>query len=85
MSTSRAKKWAIGIGGFVGLVIWVFDYDFFFNVGGPATPISHAIMRVFHLQGAEYPFPLLVPFLMLVGAGVGIGAVAAKLMSRSSA
>jgi hypothetical protein len=83
-SPSRGKKWAIGMGGFIGLLVWIFDYDFFLNAGGPATPVSNAILKAFHLQALGYPFLLLVPLLVLVAGGAGIGAVAAQLIHRPS-
>jgi hypothetical protein len=32
-------------GAVAGLVAWLYDYNFFLNAGGPATPMSMAIIR----------------------------------------
>jgi hypothetical protein len=61
--------------GSVGLLIWLYDYDFFSNAGGPAAPISSAILRALVLQSMEYPVPLLVPPMVLVILGIAIGAI----------
>ena len=71
-------------GGLLGLLVWVYDYDFFFNAGGPATPVSNALLKALHLQTLEYPFPVLLPLLMLVIAGTVVGAAVARFLPRSS-
>ncbi len=42
------KAWLKGglIGGIIGALIWLYDYDFLLNMGGPSTPISDSI-RIF--------------------------------------
>jgi hypothetical protein len=76
------KKLAPIIGGIIGLLVWCWDYDFFLNAGGPATPVSEAILRASHLSGIEYPFQVLVPLLVLVVSGAGIGALIGKINWR---
>lgn len=56
------------IGGFVGFLIFFYDYDFFLNFGGPSTPISNFISNFFHFQDKLF-FPAL--FLILFGSAMG--------------
>lgn len=58
----------------------MYDFDFFVNAGGPATPISKAILRALQMQNAEYPFPVVVPMFLLVASGAGAGAVIATIL-----
>lgn len=81
---TRCKKLFPVIGGIIGLLVWGWDYDFFLNPGGPSTPVSNAILRIFHLQTMEYPIPVFLPLFVLVIAGVGIAAVAMKVTRRST-
>ena len=80
----RATNWVMATGGLIGLLVWIYDYDFFLNAGGPATPISSAILRILHLQSMEYPTPLLVPPIVLVIGGIAIGAVVVRLLRLAS-
>src|SRR5689334_21594406 len=78
----KRKKAPVVIGGIFGLLLWCWDYDFFLNAGGPSTRVSDAILRILHLQGAEYPVPVLLPLLILVVAGAVIGVFAANALQR---
>ena len=63
-------------GAAAGLMVWGYDYNFFLNAGGPATPISRAILRISHLQGAAFPVSVLWPMMVLVVLGTGLGLAA---------
>jgi hypothetical protein len=73
MLKRKRPLWMASWGAAAGLLVWGYDYDFFLNAGGPAAPISHAILRISHLQGAEFPVPVLWPMLVLVILGTGLG------------
>lgn len=75
MWNKRRRLWMTVAGAAAGLLIWAFDYDFFLNAGGPAAPISRAILRASHLSAAEFPVPVLWPMLVLVTLGTGVGFV----------
>jgi len=69
----RAKP--IALGAIAGLAIWLFDFDFFINAGGPDTPISDFICGLFELAycccgTSNMPVPPLV--LSAVGASSGL-------------
>jgi hypothetical protein len=70
-----------GAGALAGLAVWAYDYDFFINAGGPATPITDAILRLTHLQGAGFPVTLLWPLIVLIGVGVFFAAVVARFVT----
>lgn len=76
----RTTTWIITAGGLTGLLVWVYDYDFFLNAGGPAAPLSEAILRTLHLQSTAYPVPVLVPLVVLVTAGFLLGAGLVRLL-----
>lgn len=82
MKRQRSAKWPVLFGAVAGLLVWMFDYDFFLNAGGPATPISTAILRALRLQGVAYPLGTLVPMILLVVTGADAGAVIAILLRR---
>ena len=65
----------IFIGALSGLFIWVADFDFFINFGGPETPLSDFLCKLMGLQycccgltNMKYP-PML---LFVVGGAVGL-------------
>ena len=70
----------ITVGASIGLLLWLYDYDFLLNAGGPETPISDYLRsfaaRVFRTepygstQWYVYYFPPLA-FLMVVGSLTG--------------
>lgn len=69
----KRQLWMIYAGAAAGLLVWCDDYDFFLNAAGPAAPISQAILRISHLQGAPFPVPVLWPMLVLVLSGTALG------------
>lgn len=73
MLKKKLQLWMTCGGATVGLLVWAYDYDFFLNAAGPAAPISQVILRISHLQGAEFPVPVLWPMLVLVILGTGLG------------
>lgn len=78
----RSGKWIVIGGGAAGLVVWLWDHDFLLNAGGPAAPVSDALLRVLHVTNLEYPFPVILPLLVLIGAGLAIGAGVSRLVTR---
>ena len=62
------------IGAALGLLIWMYDYDFFFNAGGPETAISNAMLRFAGLTDLPYPYPVMLPCLILAATGFAMGA-----------
>ena len=84
MRRGATQRWLVSIGAAAGLLVWLYDYDFFLNAGGPAAPISNALLRATHLQGAAYPMPVLVPLLVMILSGAAAGAVIAIVVNRSS-
>jgi hypothetical protein len=64
----------------MGLLIWLYDYDFFFNAEGPEAPVSGTILKALHLETIEYPVPVLVPPIVLVILGIAIGATGIRLL-----
>lgn len=73
MVKRRRELWIASWGAAAGLLVWGYDYDFFLNAAGPAAPISQAILRISHLQGAQFPVPVLWPMMVLVLLGTGLG------------
>jgi len=70
-------------GAVAGLLVWLYDYNFFLNAGGPATPWSMAILRASHLQQANALVFVLWPLGVLMGLGAALGFVLARLLARS--
>ena len=75
----RMKRWPMLVGLVAGLFIWVYDYDFFLNPGGPATPISIAILRGSHLEHSHVLVFMFWPLCILMSLGAAIGFVTSKL------
>ena len=67
------RKWMITVGILAGLLVWVYDYEFFLNAGGPATPISIAILKACGLAESPYPINVFWPLCALVIAGAILG------------
>ena len=74
------RAWLKGglIGGVVGFLIWLYDYDFLLNMGGPYTPISNYINIIIigtdaglGLFGAFFPLLALIIFGFILGALIG--------------
>ena len=75
----RMKRWPMLVGVVAGLFTWVYDYDFFLNPGGPATPISIAILRGSHLEHSSVLVFMFWPLFILMSLGAGIGFVMSRL------
>lgn len=73
MLKSRRQLWMAWGGAAAGLLVWAYDLDFFLNAAGPAAPISNVILRVSHLQGAQFPVPVLWPMIVLFALGAALG------------
>jgi len=73
MLKSRRQLWMTCGGAAAGLLVWAYDFDFFLNASGPAAPISQSILRVCHLQGAQFPVPVLWPMIVLLALGTALG------------
>jgi len=80
----RVTNWIMVTSWLIGLLLWIYDYDCFFNAGGPAAPISGAILRALHMQSMEYPVPLLVPPMVLVLLVIAMGATGIRLLRSFS-
>ena len=63
----KLKKKIAAAGFLFGYAIWLYDYDFLLNVGGPSTPISDSICEVLGLSMCCCGRPaMLVPLFVLV-------------------
>jgi hypothetical protein len=69
----RVQIWATALGMFAGLLVWLYDYEFLLNAGGPAAPISTAIIRVSGLENADMAIIVLWPLFVLVIIGALLG------------
>jgi hypothetical protein len=77
-SAIRGRRWPIAAGGVLGLLVWLYDYDFFLNAGGPAIPISRFILRVSRLENASAIVFLTWPLCVLVLLGAFAGFLVSK-------
>lgn len=73
MLKRRRLLWMMCAGAAAGLLVWGYDYNFFLNAAGAAAPISEAILRISHLESAEFPVRVLWPMAVLVILGIGLG------------
>ncbi len=64
-------------GALLGWFVWLYDYDFLLNVGGPETPLSNAIRRSLGLTYSGDICALVAPPLLLMLTGGGAGLVCA--------
>ena len=78
----RIGKWAILVGIFAGLLVWVYDYEFFLNAVGPAAPISTEIIKICHLENANPAIIMLFPLFVLVITGVAVALSIASFIRR---
>jgi hypothetical protein len=69
----RRRRWPIAAGAVAGLLVWLYDYDFFLNAGGPATPVSRTILRVTGLENAPAIVYIAWPLCVLVLLGTAAG------------
>jgi hypothetical protein len=88
------KSWLKGglIGGVLGILIWLYDYDFLLNAGGANTPISDSIRIFFggllNIQGSsgELSTMPLSPFfslILLIFAFLILGLVIGLLINKT--
>lgn len=70
------------LGAAAGFLVWLYDYDFLLNAGGPATPISNAILSATHLSHAGALVVLFWPLVLLICIGATIGLVAKAWIFR---
>ena len=70
----------LGAGSLAGIVVWAYDYDFFLNAGGPATPITNTVLRLSHLRGVGFSVTLLWPLVVLIGLGTIVAAVLSRFV-----
>jgi hypothetical protein len=63
----------------VGALAWLYDYDFFLNAGGPATPMSTAILRATGLEHGNVLVIVFWPLLVLVLSGAVLGFAVSRL------
>lgn len=86
-TSSRGGYWVKGgvIGACFGLFIWVYDYDFLLNAGGPSTPISDYIRALFNIvpwkRGAAFP-PLYILITLFGTFGIVTGYLYDKYKNR---
>ena len=78
----RIGKWAILVGMLAGLLVWLYDYEFFLNAGGSAAPISTEIIKICHLENANSAIIMLFPLCVLVLTGVTVALSIARFIRR---
>lgn len=66
---SRLDFWEPVLGLFIGFLVWLYDYDFLLNAGGPEAPISEALRKLLDAEQWSPSAPLYI--FMLIGAGIG--------------
>jgi hypothetical protein len=81
----QVRRWPIVAGAAAGAIVWIYDYNFFLNAGGPATPISMAILSATGLERANVLVFMFWPLLVLVLIGAALGFGAARLQATRSA
>ena len=69
------------VGALAGLLVWIYDYQFFLNAGGAATPISAAILRLSRLEQANVLVFILWPAVVLTAIGAGVGFLISSLIA----
>jgi hypothetical protein len=68
-------------GALAGLFVWIYDYQFFLNAGGAATPISTAILRLSRLEQANVLVFMLWPLVVLMAIGTGLGFLLSSIVA----
>jgi fatty acid/phospholipid biosynthesis enzyme len=63
----------------------VYDSDFFLNAGGPAAPMSTAILTASHLRDANALVIVFWPLAVMMAIGAGVGFVAKHLINYARA
>ena len=66
-----------------GVLVWAYDHDFFLNPGGPGTPISDAIARVFGLADEHWLILVFWPGAILLALGGIAGCCLGAILSRT--
>ncbi len=56
----------IMFGAIAGALIWLYDYDFLLNMGGPSTPISDSIRDFFQIS----IYDAFKPLFILISLGI---------------
>lgn len=79
----RIERWATALGMLAGLLVWLYDYEFFLNAGGPAAPISTAIIKISGLENAAMAIIVFWPLLALVIIGAISGFCLARAFGRA--
>ena len=72
-------KWEPIAGIVLGLLVWVYDHQFFANAGGAPAPISHAILVATQFQSSGPLVYLFWPGFVLAGLGGVVGFFASLL------
>jgi hypothetical protein len=84
-SPITSARWLAAIGAVAGLVAWVYDHDFFLNAGGPAAPMSTAILTASHSRDANALVIVFWPLAVMVAIGAGVGLVSKLLINSARA
>ncbi|MBX4189957.1 hypothetical protein KW791_01515 [Candidatus Parcubacteria bacterium] len=63
------------IGFLIGLLLWLYDFDFFLNAGGPSTKISDPINKFLHTTNLGFPLIIFIPLLVLIVLGFLFGKI----------
>jgi hypothetical protein len=73
------RRWPIAAGAAAGALAWIYDYDFFLNAGGPAAPLSTAILRATGLEHGNVLVIMFWPLLVLMLSGAVVGFAVSRL------
>ena len=73
------RLWPILAGAAAGVLAWIYDFDFFLNAGGPAAPMSTAILRATSLEHGNVLVIVFWPLLVLVLIGAVLGFAVSRL------
>jgi hypothetical protein len=68
-------------GALAGLLVWIYDLQFFLNAGGAATPISTAILRLTGLEQANVLVFILWPAVVMTAIGAAVGFLISSLLA----
>ena len=79
----RSKWKGALIGGIGGALVWLYDYDFLMNPGGPTTPISDLIRGLLGAtSNISNPLILLLPLFFLIFFGVVLGVTISHFVNK---
>jgi hypothetical protein len=73
------RRWPIAAGSAAGALAWIYDHDFFLNAGGPAAPLSTAILRATGLEHGSALVIVFWPLLVLALSGAVLGFAFSRL------